>query len=163
VEEEKDGRRRATDQPKEYELEYLGRAEPTVSVRRPWAYLVPASQAKAIEALQRHGLEVDELREDIELPVEVYRTEPIKRGGGTFQKHQLNSVQATARSETRRVEAGTKLVKTGQALGSLAVYLLEPQSEDGLATWNFFDDALKEGQDYPVLRLPSEAAITSGK
>src|SRR5207244_2399176 len=39
----------------------------------------------------------------------------------------------------------------------------EPASEDGLCTWNFFDAALKQGQDYPVLRLPVRAAITVGK
>jgi dipeptidyl aminopeptidase/acylaminoacyl peptidase len=45
----------------------------------------------------------------------------------------------------------------------LAAFLLEPQSIDGLATWNFFDDVLKEGKDFPVLRLPAAVALTSGK
>ena len=29
-----------------------------------------------------------------------------------------------------------------QPLGTLAAFLLDPQSEDGLTTWNFFDDGL---------------------
>ena len=67
------------------------------------------------------------------------------------------------RKDSRRVEAGTILVRTGQPLGSLAAFLLEPQSLDGLATWNFFDAVLKEGQDYPVLRLPAPVPLTSGR
>ncbi|HWB20784.1 MAG TPA: hypothetical protein VG711_10815, partial [Phycisphaerales bacterium] len=47
------------------------------------------------------------------------------------------------------------LVRTAQPLGTLAVYLLEPQSEDGLATWNFFDDSLTVGSDFPILRIPN--------
>jgi hypothetical protein len=33
------------------------------------------------------------------------------------------------------------------------VYLLEPLSDDGLVTWNFFDNDLKPGAAYPVMRL----------
>ena len=33
-------------------------------------------------------------------------------------------------------------VKTTQPLGMLAAYLLEPQAEDGLCTWNYFDPGL---------------------
>ena len=51
------------------------------------------------------------------------------------------------------------MVRTAQPLGNLAVYLLEPGSEDGLATWNFFDDGLKEGTDFPVVRLPQPAPM----
>jgi len=41
---------------------------------------------------------------------------------------------------------------TMQPLGVLAAYLLEPASEDGVATWNLLDDALSAGRPYPILR-----------
>ncbi len=162
VEERKDGKRIATDQPKEYEVEYWGGVEPTLRVRRPHAYLFPAALAKVVENLQRHGIEVHELREDIELDVEVYRVDKITRTPA-FQKHQPVELDATPRKESRRVNAGTILVRTTQPLGNLAAYLLEPQSADGLVTWNFFDDVLKEGEDFPVLRLPAPTPLTSGQ
>jgi hypothetical protein len=56
---------------------------------------------------------------------------------------------------------GMMVVRCAQPLGTLAAYLLEPQSEDGLCAWNFFDESLKPGADYPVVRLPNEAAITT--
>ena len=45
------------------------------------------------------------------------------------------------------------LVVTAQALGTLAVYLLEPESEDGLAAWGLFDGGIEAGVEFPVYRL----------
>jgi dipeptidyl-peptidase 4 len=163
VEEQKNGKRIATDKPYTYELEYLGGCEPTLSVSRPYAYLFPASFAKVVENLQRHGIEVEELREDLELDVEVYRIQKVSRAERLFQNHRLVNVQTGLCKEARRVTAGTNLVRTAQPLGTLAVYLLEPQSEDGLCTWSFFDDGLKENQDFPILRLPRAALISSSR
>jgi hypothetical protein len=59
-------------------------------------------------------------------------------------------------SEQRELGAGTYVVRTAQPLGIVAVYLLEPRSDDGLVTWNFFDSALTPGAAYPVLRLMND-------
>jgi hypothetical protein len=42
-----------------------------------------------------------------------------------------------------------------QPLARLAFYLLEPRSDDGLANWNFLDDALESIDLYPVVRIPA--------
>jgi dipeptidyl aminopeptidase/acylaminoacyl peptidase len=36
---------------------------------------------------------------------------------------------------------------------------LEPQAEDGLAAWSCFERGVREGADYPVLRLPGETPL----
>ena len=133
--------------------------EPALTVTRPFAYLVPAAFAQAVEVLKRHGLDVQELREDIELDVEVYRLDKVERSPRRFEGHQAVELTATPRREARMIKAGTLLVRTAQPLGNLAVCLLEPGSEDGLATWNFFDEGLKEGADFPVVRLPQPAPM----
>ena len=56
--------------------------------------------------------------------------------------------------------AGTLVVKTAQPLGNLAVYLLEPRSEDGLAAWKLVQ-GVKAGGDFPVLRLPHPTTLLS--
>jgi hypothetical protein len=162
VEEVKDGKRVATDKPKEYEVQYTGGTEATLSVRRPYAYLFPASLSKVVENLHRHGIEVEELREAVELDVEAYKIEKITKSPA-FQKHQPIALQTKVRKESRRIAARTILVRTSQPLGALAAYLLEPQSADGVTTWNFFDDILAEGKDFPVLRLPAVVALKSGR
>jgi hypothetical protein len=158
VEEIKDGRRRPTTTPKEYEVMYWGGSRPTLSVRLPYAYVLPARLAKVVENLQRHGVDVEELREDAELTLETYRIDKVKRTP-SFQKHQPVSLEATMNKEARRLEAGAIVIRTGQPLGALAAYLLEPQSEDGLTTWNFLDEVLQEGKPYPILRLPVAAPL----
>jgi hypothetical protein len=45
------------------------------------------------------------------------------------------------------------IVSTAQPRGTLIVYLLEPESEDGFVTWNLFDSELKKGGRYPVTRI----------
>jgi hypothetical protein len=45
------------------------------------------------------------------------------------------------------------VVDAAQPLANLIFYLLEPQSDDGLTTWNFFDDQIGEGNTiYPVFK-----------
>jgi hypothetical protein len=45
------------------------------------------------------------------------------------------------------------VIRTGQPLSIVAAYLLEPESDDGLTTWNFFDAALRTGDAHPVMRV----------
>ncbi|HET6778386.1 MAG TPA: hypothetical protein VFH26_05820, partial [Gemmatimonadales bacterium] len=59
------------------------------------------------------------------------------------------------------VPAGWFLVRTDQPLGTLAAYLLEPASEDGVVTWNLLDRELGVGSAYPILRVDAEVAPTS--
>ena len=50
-------------------------------------------------------------------------------------------------------EPGTYFVRTSQPLGLLAAYLLEPESDDGLVAWNFFDAFLQPQKVLPVYKL----------
>jgi len=154
VEELKDGRRRPTQQPKDYRVAFGSGVQPTLEVQRPFVYLVPASFTTAVETLQRHGIEVEELLEDTDFPCQVYKVDQVTRADRLFQNHKLVTMEVTRRDEGRKVPAGTRVVRTGQRLGTLAGYLLEPQAEDGLATWNLFDAGLETGKDFPVLRVP---------
>ncbi|MCH7960825.1 MAG: DPP IV N-terminal domain-containing protein, partial [Planctomycetes bacterium] len=162
VEERLEGRRVSTGQAKDYELTIWDRHEVLVEVRRPFAYLIPADMSWLVELLQRHGVEVEELREDIELDVEAYRVEAVSRAERAFQGHHIVTIEASASQTSRRVDAGTILVRTAQDLGNLVVYLLEPECEDGLAAWNYFDEWAQEGREFPVLRVPASTRITSG-
>lgn len=49
------------------------KTESEKSSEQPYAYLFPAKYKKLIQHLQRENIKVNELHEDIELDVEVYR------------------------------------------------------------------------------------------
>jgi hypothetical protein len=57
------------------------------------------------------------------------------------------------RRETRTLPAGAYVVLATPPLAVLATVLLDPESDDGLATWNVWDAALAPGTDFPVVRL----------
>ena len=66
------------------------------------------------------------------------------------------------RSTVYDAPAGSYLVRTDQPLGTLASYLLEPASEDGVVTWNLVDRQLTLRAPYPIarVRVPVRAATT---
>ena len=168
VEQQANGKTVATDQPRDYDVEYWGDVTPTKTVQRPWAYLIPTgSHSKdVLENLQLHGISLESLREPAELDVEVYQVNKFDRDPQEFQKHRLASLSVTQKTAKRQVAAGTIVVKTTQPLAALIVTLLEPESQDGLATWNYFDEVLGEpGTKEPlftIYRLPRhQPLITS--
>ena len=152
---DENGKRTSTGKPKEFSVTYVGGVEATLVVPRPIAYLVPRKFAAAIETLHRHGIKVEDVQSDKEFDVEVFKVTKFSRSQSEYQKHKLvNVVDGEKRAEKRQIKAGDYvLVKTQQPLGNLASFILEPRAEDGLTTWNYFDEGLKEGEDFPVLRV----------
>lgn len=45
------------------------------------------------------------------------------------------------------------IVSTAQPRGTLIVYLLDPESDDGFTAWNLFDTRLQKGGRFPVRRI----------
>ena len=144
----------STGEPKDYEVELWIHFSAAHAVRRPYAYLIPAELTNVIDKLRQHGVRLGTLDDDAELSVEIYRIDKVEHAEREFQKHRMATVEATRRSETRRMPAGTVVVRTAQPLGNLIVYLLEPECEDGLTAWNYFDAQLQVDADFPVIRLP---------
>ena len=71
-----------------------------------------------------------------------------------FEGHRSVQIEGRWRNEPldSAITAGWFRVTTDQPLGTLAAYLLEPASEDGVVTWNLLDRELQPGQPYPILR-----------
>ena len=65
------------------------------------------------------------------------------------------------RRERRRIrfEPGALVVYTGQRLGNLLIYLLEPESDDGFARWEFFDRDVVIGEPFPVYRVTTPVRL----
>jgi len=50
-------------------------------------------------------------------------------------------------------QAEMVMVRGDQAQAIAALYLLDPESDDGLVTWNLFDGELSPGKPFPILRV----------
>ena len=161
-------RLRPTDRKRTYVMPYFADFVPQRSVRFPFAYLLPSAPAEVLANLRAHGVAVERLTEAASLEVEAFRVKEIKGAERLYQGHRTNAVKGEAAAERRDFPAGSVLVRTAQPLGRLAAYLLEPESDDGLLHWNFFDrDVVSQWgrapQTYPVYKLlgPVHLATTS--
>ena len=135
-----------------------------VAVRReamPAAYLLPARFGELAMLLRRQGIAVARLTrpwsgEAEEFAVDSVAVGPLFEGHRTVQ---VEGVWGGARPVAP--SAGWFVVATDQPLGVLAAYLLEPASEDGLATWNLLDRELEPHKGYPILRARSPVRAAS--
>ncbi len=143
-----------TDRKHVYTVPYYAEHSPKRSVRFPFAYLLPIPDAEVIGLLLRHGLVVEKLAEAANLEVETFLPKEIKGAERPYQGHRLNAVKGEYVVGTMEFKAGTVVVRTGQPLGCLAAGLLEPESDDGLVAWNFFDRRLATQWERGYLPLP---------
>jgi hypothetical protein len=127
-------------------------------VRFPAAYVIGVPDSDILDKLRQHGLVVERLAEAATLEVEAFRVKELKSDERAYQGHHLNQVKGDYAVERKDFPAGTLIIPTAQPLGGLAAYLLEPESDDGLLVWNFFDRSIvpqwsRELQTYPVYKL----------
>ena len=144
-----------TDVKRTYHVPYYCKYVPTRYVGFPCGYFIEASAKNVVKNLLKHGITVEKLDEPVEVKVESFTISEIESDERAYQGHHLNSVKCESTSEVRKFPEGTFYVSTAQRLGTLAAYLLEPESDDGLLVWNFFDQVIipqwgRYYQGYPV-------------
>ena len=138
----------------------VDRFVPTLADRLPWAYLVPASDTGVIRLLRLHGVGMHVVRADTLISrVEEFIGNSVAISPQPFQGH--HELRVTGRwaplAGATTIPAGTIVVPCGQPLGIVAMYLLDPRSDDGLVTWNIGDRELEAGHPYPVTRALTRA------
>lgn len=141
-------------------MEDFGKFTATKSVSAPLAYLFK-SDKKIVEKLLQHGITVEELTAELSTEVESFQIAGIEKAQRPFQGHSTVKITGSFREEKKSFPAGTILVLTAQPLGRLVFYLLEPESDDSLTTWNYFDSYLETGKDFPVYKLMKQENIAS--
>lgn len=173
---------RPDDAPADWPVTHYGRFEPTLAVPRPAGYLVPGRLRKVVETLALHGLRMSALEDAASLPatleIEEHTITAVARAEQPFQGVRLTTFDTERARSVRRFEGTPRTVQeirgergargeappewwfipTAQPLGTLAVILLEPGSEDGLGAWGMLDDATTgeppaAGSVFPVLRV----------
>jgi len=163
------GRRRVhpTDRKRTYaNVPYLAHFAPTRTVAYPRGYLVSVPDERVLDDLLAHGITVERLTAPATARVEVFTATAVEGAPRLNQGHHTTTLQGSFATETRTFSAGTWLVRTAQPLGPLAAALLEPESDDGLATWNFFDRYLaaqfgNQPQTFPVFRLMDDTNLVT--
>ncbi len=141
---EANGRRnfRKTDRQKTVTVPYYIDYYPVKNVRLPYAYIINTFDPQIIELLHTHGIKTEKLAYAGKFEVERFNIIELKGAQRLNQGHYNNTIKGNFVKDTIDFDAGTIVVRTAQPLANVAAYLLEPQSNDGLMTWNFLDKYL---------------------
>lgn len=130
-------------------LPYFARFVGVTVVDRPPAYLVPPPVAAH---LRRHGLVVTDAAGSYALEVATVEGFGTEGGRKILEAAKVGELRVSWTRVVRDAPAGWSIVGTNQPLGAIAVYLCEPESDDG-AVENGLVAAPVAGDEYPVWRL----------
>lgn len=134
---------------------------PTVTNTLPFAYAFDAKTANAIRPiLARHGIAVEKLTAPATVTAESFVIDTIVDAGQSESARRMRDVPGTwSAGASRTLPAGSFVVRASQPYGLLAFYLLEPQGDDGLLQWGFFEGLLAPHGNYPVARITKPATL----
>ena len=106
----------------------------------------------AVEKARAHGIAVEELTAPFETAVDSFVIDKVQHASRPFAGHKATKLTGHYQRESVKFPAGTLMIRAAQPLGTLAAYLLEPESDDGLVNWNFLDAYLDAGKTYPIYK-----------
>lgn len=141
-----------------FEVENYAKFETSKESKLPRGYYIPKQFKSIIKHLRNHGVEVDELGKNKRVSGEIFNVENLENASRKFEGHFMAKVEGKFIKKSKTFKKGDYYVDMAQPLTNLIFYLLEPQSDDGLVTWNFFDAYFKENRidkksvEYPVFK-----------
>lgn len=133
----------------------------TRSAAMPKGWLIPTNPrlTAAVERLRLHGLKVEEISTPTQVSVERFAITDYTRAERVSQGHREARLKGTFDVAQLSVAPGALFVPADQPLARLAFYLLEPESDDGLVTWNIIEEGLAAGEAYPIYRVTNTTAL----
>ena len=109
----------------------------------PSYYVIPKSEGKIIENLERNKIEMKPLTKDTLIFVESYKITDFKTVKNPYEGHNLHYETAVSKkTETLRFKKGDYLVPTKQTGVKFLLETLEPEAIDSYFNWNECDGSL---------------------
>jgi len=118
--------------------------EATLESTVPRYYYFKAKHQSIAKKLMEHGISVDQVTKKERLEASVFVVESFKKNERSrYPGHK--PVQLDGYFETKKMtfKPGDFKIDLAQPLAWLIFYLLEPQADDGLVYWNYFDEFLE--------------------
>lgn len=157
---------RPTDKVNKVSVLYFADYFPKRSVKFPYAYIITVPDPQVINLLKTHGIKIEKLEKNVTLDVQTIKTKELKPAARLNQGHYNNLIKVEYLKEKKEFAAGSLVVRTAQPLANVAAYLLEPETDDGLLLWNYWDKYLvpQWGEvflPYPVAKVLNAVEIKS--
>jgi hypothetical protein len=128
-------------------------------VTAPKAYIIPQGWHDVIDLLKLNGVQMQQLKNDTNINVEVYHIDEYKSSPRAYEKHHKNSdVKISASNQSIHFLKGDYIIPTNQTAKRFLIEMLEPTGDDSYFSWNFFDAVLQEKEGYSDYRWEDVAA-----
>ena len=137
---------------------YHAKFEPILESVLPRGYVFPVEFSALADLLQKHGVKVNQLAKAQTFEGEIFKATALEKSTRKFEGHFMASLKGIFSQSKKKFNKGDYVVDMAQPLANFIFYLLEPQSDDGLVNWNFFDNYFeKQGINnkpvvYPVFK-----------
>lgn len=145
------------------EIKFLNTYKPTVTVDKPFAYIIPQGWEDVVARLKANKCLVKRLKYDTTLMLEYYRIGKYNTVDKPYEGHYLhNKVSADLDSGKMKLRAGDYVVILPNRF---ALETLEPMAHDAFFAWNFFDPILQQKEWFSsyVFEEKAEELLKSDK
>ena len=128
--------------PELWSLPFYG-SKPSLILKRPTAYWIPAYRADLIERLKMQGIQMETLTAPRTVALDMLRLEDPKLATRANEGHVQASVDTVSVERHEQTwPVGSVRVPTDQPLGDIVVLLLEPQSSESFFAWGMVTEVL---------------------
>lgn len=135
--------------PWEKQIRYFNYFLPSLTIKRPMAYIIPQAWAEVIERLQWNGVRMQRLAQDISVEADFYFLRKFQTPNEPYEGHYPHSrTEVETRRITRTFRKGDYIIPVDQPVNRYIVETLEPQAADAFFSWNFFDSVLDQKEHY---------------
>lgn len=136
-------------------IDYYATFQPTMESMLPRGYIIPAEFSNIVDLLKNHGVIVTKLSDSKSFSGEIFMIDRLEKAEKKFEGHHMAVVHGSFTPAKQKFKKGDYVVDMAQPMTNLIFYLLEPQSDDSLVTWNFFDSYLeKHGVNNKPVQYP---------
>lgn len=128
-------------------------------VSKPKAYIIPQGWHEVIDRLVINNVEMQRLKNDTVIEVEVSKITDYRTATRSFEKHYRQSgIRVSQQKENIRFLKGDYVIYTGQPADRFLIETLEIGTDDSYFSWNFFDAILQQKEGYSNYRWEDVAA-----
>jgi hypothetical protein len=140
-------------------IKYWDKFEPSISVKKPQAYIIPKAWDKVIALLKLNNVKMQTLAADTKIELEMYYIADLKTATRPYEGHYIHSaVKLDAVTQQVQFYEGDYVVFVNQPTNRYIVETLEPQAIDSFFNWNFFDSIMGQKEGYSSYVFEDTAA-----
>jgi hypothetical protein len=126
-------------------INYYLRYIPTYVVNKPTAYLIPQAYTSVIDRLKWNMVDMNQLKNDTVIDVEVYYIKDYKTVEKPWEGHYFHyGVGLETKVMKMKFYKDDFIIFVNQPSNRYIVETLEPQGMDSFFAWNFFDGILQQ-------------------